>query len=233
MSTNRSNIKKRKSKRKKTKTQTAKSVSNNYKRQHGLNRQHNKPVAYVPCPTKSSPYHGAWPPTTVGQTTVAIEVAQAASLDTKKYVETLGEKGAKWHLCTQVINKSVEDGDPNQPFKQGYFYSFSGARTFDCVYVDATTGDVYVIEAKGTKKGGGANLIQRQSGATQGTFAYLDEVVQEMSNSGDAHKQAAAQAILNAKANKLHYVGVHTTYDTDVNGKVSAQQPKQIFTQSR
>lgn len=234
MSTNPSNPKKRTSPRSATKQKTAQSISNNYKKQHGLNRQRNKPVAYVPCPTKSSPYHGAWPPTTIGYTVTAIEINQAANLDTKQFVETLGDKGAKWYLCTQVINKSVEDGDPNQPFKQGYFYSFSGAHTFDCVYVDATSGDVYVIEAKGTKKGGGKNLITRASGKTQGNFDYMDEVTNEMNNSGDAHKQAAAQAILNAKPGKLHYIGVKTSYDTDAtSGKVTAKQPKEIFNKSR
>lgn len=232
MSTNLSNPKKRSSPRSATKQKTAQSISNNYKKQHGLNRQRNRPVAYVPCPNQATTYHGAWPPTTVGLTTTAIEINQAANLDTKKYVETLGDKGAKWYLCTQVINKSVEDGDPQQPFKHGYFYSFQGAHTFDCVYVDATNGHVYVLEAKGTKKGGGANLIQRQSGATQGTCNYLNEVVQDMSNSNDPHKQAAAQAIANAQGSKLHYIGVQTTYDTDANGKVTAQQPTQIFSQS-
>ncbi len=127
-------------------------------------------------------------------------------------METLGEQGAKWYISNQLLSKTIEDG--KAPFKAGYFHNFSGAHTFDVVYVDAANGHVYVIEAKGTKKGAAAKFSTRQNGKTQGNWDYLDEVADEMANSGNAQKMAAAAKIKNAPPGKLHYIGVHTTYST-------------------
>ena len=221
----------RKSNRQATKKKTAQSVRNNYKKTHkGLNRQRRKPTVFTPCENTNT-YNRAWPPNTVGGTTTAISISLGLGQGTKNYVETLGEKGAKWYLANQLLGKTIEDG--TAPFKNGYFYTFSGAHTFDIVYVDAGNNHVYVIEAKGTQQGAAANLITRQNGKTQGNWNYLDEVANEMNNNADALKQAAAQKIINAPPGKLHYIGVHTTYSVGGNNSVTANVPTQIFSKNR
>lgn len=221
----------RRSDRPATKTKSAKSVRKNYMSSRP-NRVRAKPISFTPCQA-SNTYNRGWPPQTVDVTAAVIEVNLNAGNDTRTYVEELGDKGAKWHLCTQLVGRTVEDGDKTQPFKAGYFYSFSGAHTVDSIYVDQHNGNVYVIEAKGTKKGSAANLITRQNGKTQGTFAYLDEVADEMSRSGDALKAAAAAKITGAAPGKLYYVGVHTTYSADAQNRVMTQQPKSIYNNKR
>jgi hypothetical protein len=186
-------------------------------------------VPYVPCSGAVSTYHGPWAPVTFEVTRKAIAAAH-----TIKKIEILGDKGAKWFVCTRVVHKTVEDGDMTQAFKNGYFYTFSGAYTFDIVFVDAANNHVYVIEAKGTRKGAAAALSTRLSGASQGSFAYLDEVVGDMAASGDPRKMEAANKINNAAAGKLHYLGVQTTYVRNALGKTTlADQPKQIFSIKR
>ena len=135
-------------------------------------------------------------------------------------------------MCNS-LGKTIEDGDMNSAMKAGYFYTFSGAHTFDIVYVDSSNNNVYVIEAKGTQQGSAANLITRQGGKTQGQWNYLDEVATEMANSGDARKMEAAAKIQNAGPGKLYYVGVHTTYAIDNSGNYSANQPAPIFNKNR
>jgi hypothetical protein len=225
---------KRRSKRKATIKKTKAHVRKQYLKNHkGLARTRKKPAVYTPCLAPTVTYNVPWPPSIVAASITAISFSLAGGLNTKPYVESLGERGAKWYVCTQLLGKTIEDGDMSSPFKAGYFYSFSGAYTFDCVYVDNINGHVYVIEAKGTQYGSAAHLITRVSGNVQGSFLYLDEVVQDMNASGDAHKQAASNAILTVTVGKLHYVGVHTTYSVDMHGKVTAQQPNLIFNISR
>jgi hypothetical protein len=221
----------RRSERKSARKSTAQSVRRQYMSKRPK-RATVKPTVFSPCAATNT-YNRGWPPPTVDATAVIMGTKLAANQDIKANVEELGDKGAKWYLSNQLLGKNVEDGDRKQPFKDGYFYSFSGAHTFDSVYVDASTGHVYVIEAKGTKKNSSANLIKRQNGKQQGSFNYLDEVAAEMQNSNDPLKVAAANKILNAPPGKLHYVGVQTTYSTDAGGRVDVQTPKRIFKQDR
>jgi hypothetical protein len=194
-------------------------------------RERKQTVRYVPPCRNTNTYHHPWTPADVDITLSVIEVRQSNNQDAKNSVEQLGEKGAKWYLAI-ALKKAIEDGQA--PFKAGYFYSFSGAHTFDIVYVNPTNNHVYVLEAKGTKKGAAANLITRNNGKKQGNWNYLDEVAQEMANSGDALKQEAAARIMNAPTGKLHYIGVHTKYETDVNGRVTSPAlPKEIFNKTR
>lgn len=207
-----------------TRKATAKSVRQRTVKSKHLNRQRKKVIPFVSCASGST-YRGRWAPTTFEVTRRAIQNAYH-----KRQVEELGDKGAKWFVCNQVVNATVEDGDMTQPFRNGYFYTFSGAYTFDIVYVNSANNHVYVIEAKGTQRGATAALSTRLSGKTQGTFPYLDEVVQDMLRSGDPRKVEAANKIQFAPAGKLHYLGVQTTYDRGAGGKITlADQPRAIF----
>lgn len=224
---------KRRSDRKATRKATAKSVVLNYKSNHkGLMRQHRKPVGFQICVGKVNKYHHPWSPEPPAVLTCEALIALDKSLgnNSNKSVESLGEVGAKWYFCTQVLSKSIEDGS-NVNAPNGYFYSFSGPNVVDVVYVDPSNNHVYVLEAKGAQAGPQPVLLQRVSGNTQGTFAYLNEVANDMVASGDPLKVAVGNKILtayNAQQGKLHYIGVHTTYTDNANGSVTANQPTQI-----
>ena len=168
----------RKSGRATTKKATAASTRNQYRNKFvGLKRVRQKPTSSTPC-QNTNLYNRPWAPPAVNITAAFIQLNLSQGNHTNPAVETLGEQGAKWYVSNQLLGKTIEDG--KAPFKNGYFYSFSGAHTFDVVYVDASNGHVYVIEAKGTKQGSAANFITRQNGKTQGNWNYLDEVADEM-----------------------------------------------------
>ena len=216
--------------RKKSKKKQADNISNAYKKAHGLNRPSRPPTRLVPC-VNANTYHLPWPPGVVTGSLVAILMAQSAGLGSNKEVEELGEKGAKWWLCQQ-LGKPIEDGDMSHPIQPGYFYSFNGANTIDILYIsDLNNNHVYVLEAKGTQAGATAGLGARGSGNTQGTQAYLDEVVHDMANSKNARKREAAAKIQRARVTVgcvVRYVGVHTTYDVTT-APSSAQVQNTLF----
>ncbi len=199
----------------------AKHIQDQYlgKNRKRLRRNRAAPSRFSPC-TNTNTYNRPWAPFVVGTQCGVISFTQSQGGNSNPDVEKLGEQGAKWWLCNK-LHKTIEDGDD---VKAGYFITSNGPGVFDAVYKDPVTNDVYVMEAKATKAKAQANLITRQSGNTQGTFPYLDEVANEMAGSGDAEKNNIAKMIQNAPPGKLHYVVVHTTY-SNVNGKVTANQP--------
>jgi len=225
-------IRKRKSGRKATKEAAAKSARKRALKRYHLVRVRPKPTAFTPC-QKENRYNKSWPITPAYVATSSIKFALATGHSTIQQVENLGELGAKWYIANQVVRKIIPDND-DAAYKADTFCTFSGAHTFDIVYVDSVTGHVYVIEAKGTQQGSAAHLSTRQNGKTQGNWDYLAEVADEMEQSTDAMKAAVAAKIKSAyqaQNGKLHYIGVHTTYP----GGTSAtpNKPTELFSKTR
>jgi hypothetical protein len=139
--------------------------------------------------------------------------ADAATIQRKKVLsEELGNEAAKNHLRNH-LGRDIPDGD---------FKTFSGPHTVNLYYKDASTGKVYVMEAKGGNSQLGERIGRHGDlkglKLKQGTPSYLEDVAKQMTVNGakDPDKIAAGRDILSAmRKDNYEYIIVRGAYDSN------------------
>ncbi len=145
------------------------------------------------------------------------EELKARNENTTKGTDEYNDANKKVIDQSEQMGEHAADLAMKEKFGLEPAYTGKGSRTLDKVYIDETTGQVKVVEAKGGSSDVGSKNVADGKRAEQGTREYLDKTLAEMKAKGGEDAKIADKIQTALDKGKLEYYKVSQKVDADGN----------------